>query len=197
MDPPINVLISGPTFCGKTVTLLKMFENEYSKKFEYSVLLCPTYYWNKSYLNWKYHSNPKFICLPISHDNVDKTLKYAVETYKEKSTAIILDDCASSQDIKNRTGQVTTTAFGARHFNHSLFILTQQLTSVAKPVRESIGKLVVFYTPNRKDIKLICDEYLYGVDEKEIEHIIKQLRHNKYSHLVIELRFPYKYYLSS
>ncbi len=90
--------------------------------------------------------------------------------YKEKSTAINLNDCASSQDIENRTGEVTATAFSARHFNHSLFILTQQLTSIAKPVRENIGKLVVFYTPNRKDIKLICDEYLYGVDDKEIEH---------------------------
>ncbi len=175
MDPPINVLISGPTFCGKNLTLLNMFENEYFKKFEYIVLLSPTYHWNKSYLNWKYHSDPKFICLPISHDNVDKTLKYVVETYKEKSTAIILDDRASSQDIKNRTGKFTATGFGARHFNHSLFILTQQLTSVAKP----IGRLVVFYTPNRKDIKLICDEYVYGVDDIEIEHIIKQLRQNK------------------
>ncbi len=79
---------------------------------------------------------------------------------KKNSTAIILDDCASSQDIKNRTGEVTATTFGAKHFNHSLFILTQQLTSIAKPVRENIGKLVVFYTPNRKDIKLICNEYL-------------------------------------
>ena len=31
MDPPINVLISGPTFCGKTFALPKMFENEYFK----------------------------------------------------------------------------------------------------------------------------------------------------------------------
>ena len=175
MDPPINVLISGPTFCRKTFALLKMFENEYFKKFKDIVLLCPTYYWNKSYLNWKYHSDPKFICLHTSHDNVDKTLKYVVETYKRKSTAIILDDCARSQDIKDRTGEVTATAMGGRHHNHSLFILTQQLTSVAKPARENIGKLVVFYTPSRKDIKLVCDEYLYGVDDEKIENIIKQL----------------------
>ncbi len=148
------------------------------------------------YLNWKYHSDSKFICLPISHDNVDKTLKYVVETYKGKSTAIILDDCVRSQDIKDRTGEVTATAMGGRHNNHSLFILTQQLTSVSKPARENIGKLVVFYTPNRKDIKLICDEYLHGVDDKEIENIIKQLRNNRYFHLVVELRFPYKHYLS-
>ncbi len=51
-------------------------------------------------------------------------------------------------------------------------------------MRENIGKLVV------------CDEYLYGVDDKEIENIIKQLRNKKYSHLVVKLRFPYKYYLS-
>ena len=128
----------------------------------------------QSYLNWKYHSDPKFICIPISHDSVDKTLKYVVETYKGKSTAIILDDCSSSQDIKNRTGEITATAFDAIHFNHSLLILTQQLTSAAKPVRENIGKLVVFHTPNSKDIKLICDEYLHGVDDEEIQRIIRQ-----------------------
>ena len=175
--------------------LLKMFENEYSKKFEYIVLLWSNLLLDKSYL--KYYSDSKFICLPISHDSVDKTLKYVVDRYKGKSTAIILDDCASSQDITNKTGEVTEPAMGGRHFNHILFILTQELTSIAKPVRENIGRLVVFYTPNRKDIKLICNKYLYGVDDdKEIERIIKHLRQNKYSHLVVELQFPYKHYLS-
>jgi hypothetical protein len=173
-----------------------MFENQYFKKFEYIVLLCPTYYWNKSYLNWKYHSDPKFICFPISQDNVDKTLKYDVETYKGKSTAIILEDCASPQDIKNTAGEVAETAMRGRHHNHNLFILTQQLTSVAKLVKKNINKLVLFYTPNTKHTKLICDGYLHGVDDKEIEHIIKQLRQHQYTHLIEELRFPYKHYLS-
>ena len=110
-----------------------------SKKFDYIVLLCPTYYWNKSYLNWKHHSDPKFICLPLSHDRIEETLKYVVETYKGSSTTIILDDCPRSQDIKNGTEAVSATAFGAKCFNHSLFILTKQLTSVAKHVRENIS----------------------------------------------------------
>jgi hypothetical protein len=192
-EQPINVLITGMTGSGKTYALLELLEGEYYGKFEYIVLICPTFDYNSSYLEWEYLHDDKFICLPSSHDRVQDLLEYVVETYKGIPTAIILDDVASSQDIKNRTGEIVKAAFGARHFNQSLFILTQQLTSVSKPVRENMGRLIAFYTPNRKDVKTICDDYLYGVEDEEIKDILKTLRGNRYSRLDISLRFPYDY----
>ena len=72
----------------------------------------------------------------------------------------IFDDGASSQTIKNRTSETVRLGFSARHSGLSTTIITQQLTSVAKPYRENISKPVTFYNPN-KTMQTILDENLY------------------------------------
>ena len=72
-------------------------------------------------------------------------------------------------------------------------MLTQQLTSISKPYRENIAKLVTFFNPNRKDMKVIVDDYLNGVSDNEISDITNKLRENKHSRLEIMLRHPYTY----
>ena len=89
--------------------------------------------------------------------------------------------------IKNRTSEVVKLGFSARHYRLSTIIITQQLTSVAKPYHENISKLVTFYTASKCDMKTITDDYLNGVDKEEI----LDLRENKYSRLEILLRHPY------
>jgi hypothetical protein len=46
--------------------------------------------------------------------------------------------------------------------------VTQKLTSVAKPYRENISKLVTFYNPNRHDMRSVTDDYLKGVPQDEL-----------------------------
>ena len=72
------------------------------------------------------------------------------------NSLIFLDDCASGQEIKNRTSEVVKLGFSARHYRLFTIVVTQQLTSVAKPYRENISKLVTFYTSNRNDMKNDC-----------------------------------------
>ena len=115
------------------------------------------------------------------------------EVYKGTNSLIILDDCASSQDVKNRTSELVKLAFSARHFGLSTIVITQQLTSIAKPYRENISKLVTFYSTNRNDMKTITDDYLNGVEKNEISDINNKLKNNKYARLEIELRHPYDY----
>ena len=66
--------------------------------------------------------------------------------------------------VKNRTSELVKLAFSARHFNLSTIIITQ-------PYRENILKWVTFYTPNRKDMNEIIDEYLDVLDKKEIDEL--------------------------
>ena len=163
--------------CGKTNYLLEMLEKEYNEHFDYIFLICPTFEWNKTYEKWKYDKDEDYIAIPCDKDDVEFYLKYVVKYAVGTNSPIILDDCASSKCVKNRTSELVKLAFSARHFNLSTIVITQQLTSVAKPYRENISKLVTFYNPNRKDIN-------------EIKNILKT---KKYSKLEISLRHPYGY----
>ena len=40
-----------------------------------------------------------------------------------------------------------------------VWVLTKQMTSIAKPFRENTAVLVLFYTPSVKDTKIIFKDY--------------------------------------
>ncbi|PFX32581.1 hypothetical protein AWC38_SpisGene2590 [Stylophora pistillata] len=65
----------------------------------------------------------------------------------------------TSKDVKQRTNELVNLAFSARHKGISIWVLTQQMTSIAKPFRENIAALVLFYTHSAKDMKATFDDY--------------------------------------
>ena len=103
----------------------------------------------------------------------------------------MLDDCASGSDVKNRTSELVRLAFSARHYGLSVVVITQQLTSIAKPFRENISKLVAFYNTNRKDMETLMDDYVGGATKEERKQIVENLKRNKHARIEIELRHPY------
>ena len=141
----------------------------------------------------KFEEIVDFIAIQCDQGKVDMILKYIVDVYKGSNSLIILENCAACQDIKNRVSELVRLAFSARHFNLPTIVITQQLTSTAKPYRENISKLVTFYNPNRNDMKTIMDDYLYGVSNDEIKDIVDKLKNNKYTRSEINLRHPYGY----
>ena len=76
------------------------------------------------------------------------------------NSLIILDGCAQSKDVKNRTSEIVNLAFSGRHDGISTIIITQQLTSIAKPYRDNISKLVTFYNSFKGTMGYIFDNYL-------------------------------------
>ena len=118
---------------------------------------------------------------------MDDFLKYIMDNFKGTNSLIILDDCASTQSVKNRTSELVNLT---RHYGFSTIVITQQFTSIAKPYRENIAKLVTFYNPSKKDMQTIVDEFL-NAEKEEIKDIVQKLKNNKYSRLVILLRCPY------
>ena len=192
-EPPFNMLIVGMTGSGKTYFLLNMIETEYNKVFDYIVIVCPTIEWNTTYINWTHLSDHGVIQIPCSQRMIDIVLKAVSTIFRGTQTLIIVDDCAASQDVKRRVSELVNLAFSARHYNLSVIVLTQQLSSVAKPFRENISRLVTFYNPSRKDMKVITDDYLQGVPQETITEITKILRDGKFTALDILLIHPYTY----
>ena len=77
-----------------------------------------------------------------------------------------------------------------RHVNISNCIITQQLTSISKPIRNDITKLVSFYNPSKKDSMTLLDDYLGQISLKECKEILDKLRKHKHSRLEINLNHP-------
>ena len=108
MEIPFNMIICGMTNCGKTFYLLNMLEKQYSKHFDYIILICSTFSWNNTYQNWEYINDSDVIPIDCKQENVEKILHIVSEAYKRTNSLIILDDCASSQDVKNQSGKLVS-----------------------------------------------------------------------------------------
>ena len=46
-----SAIICGATGCGKTAFVLNLLETEYLKFFEYIIIICPTWFHNKAYID--------------------------------------------------------------------------------------------------------------------------------------------------
>ena len=72
-----------------------------------------------------------------------------------------------------------------------MWVLTQQLSSIAKPFRENVAAIVLFYTPSAKTTKAIFEEYAGGLSHDELKQMISRLKERKFAHLIFSLRFPF------
>ena len=193
METPFNMIICGMTNCGKTFYLLNMLETQLRKHFDYIILIFPTFSWNETYQQWKYINDSDLFAIGCDQDKVDKMLHIVQEIFKGTNSLIILDDCASSQDVKNRTSELVKLAFSARHFGFSTIVITQQLNSISKPYRDNVARVVTFYNPDEDDMNVIFRRYLGHSSKSERKNIIEKLKNSKYSTLEINLRYPYDY----
>ena len=86
-------------------------------------------------------------------------------------------------------------AFSGRHFGLSLWVLTQQLTSTAKPFRDNVGRIIAFYSPNEKSMKILFEEYDGNIDIGIKNNMLEKLKSEPCSIICFSLRHPYQYYL--
>lgn len=173
---------------GKTKYLL--LSDEFNRKFDYAILLCPTYALNETYQAFAEEDRDFFVLTP-HRDQINDWLKITSFVFEGTNSLIILDDCAASRDAKRRSGELVNSAFSARHSGISVWLITQQLTSIAKSFREKIAALGLFYTPSQKDMKEIFDNYGGGLTNFEKLKLINELKKKKCSHLVSSLSHPF------
>ena len=184
MDPdniPFNALIVGPANFGKTEFLVNQLCGPFNGKFDYIVLICPTFAYNRT-LNRFGERDPRLYVIICEQQQVEILLKLASFTFEGSNTLIVLDDCAASKGVKGRTGELIKLGFSARHAGISVWVLAQQLSSTGKPFRENVAAIVLFYTPSAKTTKAIFEN-------TRASFLITNS--SKFSHLVFSLRFPY------
>ena len=152
--------------------------------------MCPAFKDNKRYQNWEYLEDPDVFAIACDHDKVEDTLREIVKFAKNTSSLVILDDCAAWQSVKNRTSELVKLALHGRHIGLSTIVITQQLTSIAKPYRMNISKLVIFYSARKDDRRDVFENHL-SVNKYEEQKILEALKNKKYKRLEILTVHPY------
>ena len=188
MDPrklPFNALIVGPTNSGKTQYLLNLLRGPFRGRFD-----CPTFVKNTTYEGFVDRDPHIFVIACLQHE-IEAELRVASYFFAGTNTLFVLDDCAASKDVKGCKSQLVNLGFSARHDGISVWVLTQQITSIAKPFREKVAAIVLFYTPSRETTKAIFEDYAGELTHEEYKALIAKLKGRKFSHLVFSLRHPY------
>ena len=68
-------------------------------------LVCPTYIHNKTYDGFAENDRNVFVIIP-EQDQINDFLKIISYAFDGTNTLIILHDCASSKDVKQRTNEL-------------------------------------------------------------------------------------------
>jgi len=193
MDPgkiPFNALIVGPTNSGKSRFAVDQVYGPFRGKFDYIVLICPTFAHNRTYYRID-ENDPRMNVIMCEQHDVEKWLKIVRWLFEGTNTPIILDDCAASKDVKGRTGELVDLAFSARHMGISVWVLTQKMTGITASFRENVAAIVLFYTPSAKTTKATLDDYAGELSQDEYKGLVSKLKERKFSYLVFSLRHPY------
>ena len=125
---PFNCIITGPTNCGKTRFLIDKLRGPFRKKFEFIVMICPTFTINETYKNFAKDDKNFLVWMPdaSNQDEINEALDCCKTLFSRFNILIILDDCAASQDLKKRSNKFIDLAFSGRHSKISVWVLTQQ-----------------------------------------------------------------------
>jgi len=185
-----NALIVGPTTSGKSRFVVDQLYGPFRRKFDYIVLICPTFTHNKTYHRLGENDRRMDVIVCEQHD-VERWLKLVRWLSEGTNTLIILNDGAASKDVKGRTGELVNLAFSARHMGISVWALTQKLTGITASFRENVAAIVLFYTPSARTTKTIFDDYASELSPDEYRGLISKLKERKFSYLRFVLRHPY------
>ena len=185
-----NALIVGPTNSGKTQFLANQLRGPFNGRFDYIVLICPTFAYNRTLYRFGERDRRLSVLICEQHQ-VEIWLKLARFYFEGTNTLIVLDDCAASKDVKGRTGELVNLGFSARHAGISEWVLTLQLSSIAKPFRENVAAIVLFYTPSANTTKTIFEEYAGELSRDELKQMISSLKERDFGHVIFSLRRPF------
>ena len=201
---PHCAIICGQTGCGKTEFILDLLEEEYSKVFEYIIILCPTIDWNKAYKNRSWIGNVKkpktknlIIVNPIvnEEEKLQDLLRLFFKKYAGHSTLYIIDDCSATKDLTKKRDMLSELAFSGRHAEQSVWVISQRYNSVLKDLREQTKWLCMFYMKDRDSFDNCLRENDVIPTLEERNRIKEELKKTKHRKLILKTDQPTNYWI--
>ena len=194
---PFHCIITGPTNCGKTRYLIEQLRRPFKSVFDWVILICPTYDRNRIYRGFAKIDKRFLVVMPDASNQaeIEELLDLCNVLFSGTNTLIILDDCAVSKNMKNCSNKFIELAFSGRHRGLSVWLLTQQLTSIAKPFRNNVGCVVTFHNPSQVEAKTLFEDFGGDLDMDTRKKLMGLLKSERKSRLCFCLQYPFKRYL--
>jgi hypothetical protein len=149
---------------------------------------------NKTY-HRKFILNDVDVFPIVINDKLNEILDVVLKKFAdaEEQTLIIIDDCANLYDAKLKATALTKLAFHGRHLNLSTWVITQKYNAIVKDFRENIRVLIMFYDKDKESRNAAFKENDIGITSLEKESIVKKLKTDVNSKLVMYLFPPFDY----
>ena len=125
INKPHTTLFTGPTGCGKTHLILDLIEKEYSKQFDYIIIICPTRRWNKTYHSKDWIKNDDKVWLIEPKDKLYQWTEKLSQLLARSETLFVIDDIIAGEGLDKKRQSLLELAISGRHRDHYLWSLAQ------------------------------------------------------------------------
>ena len=121
---PHTSIFTGPIGCGKSHIVLDLIEKEYSKHFDYIIIICPTLRWNKTYhaKGWIKYQGKVWLIEP--KDKLYQWVEKLLQLLACSKTLFIIDDIIAGESPDKRSQSLSKLAISGRHRNHYVWVVT-------------------------------------------------------------------------
>ena len=180
-----TIIFTGSKGCGKSHPVLDLIEKEYSKHFDYIIIICPTLRWNKIYhaKGWIKHADKVWLTEP--KDKLYQWVEKLSKVLARSETLFIIAD----ESLDKRRQSLLKLAISGRHCHHYLWLLTQSYSALPKNLRRQAKAIFFWYPKERADLKMIHDENHVLTDDELV--IVKDfLKTSKHACLYIRNEHP-------
>ena len=196
MKHPFRCYIVGASGSGKTNLMLNLLTRDgfYKNWFDRVFVISPTALsLDESYKalekNTKYKNQKDLLFLPCEVEALQAILDVQEQEEKAKKTLVILDDIVSHGAFV-RSNELLQFAVMSRHYNISLFILSQAFHLITKSVRLNMSSIVYFRGADI-ETETLCEQYTPGgFKKKQFKALVEQATEDAYSFLYIDLNIP-------
>ena len=193
---PFRAYIVGASGSGKTNLLLNLVTRKgyYKDYFDFICCLSPTALnLDKSYQaleeKTKYETGKDLLFFECNCEVLQEILTMQEETDKEKKVLCILDDIVSYKKFCN-SKELLTFAVMSRHYNISLFCLSQAFHLIPKSIRLNMSCVIYFKGADIETEKL-CEQYTpAGMRRRDFKNLVEKCTEEPYSFLYIDLNTP-------
>ena len=180
----------GQTGSGKTHLVLELIEKEYSKHFDYIIIICPTLRENnETYHAKEWIKNDDKVWLVDPKENLYEWIKKLSENLRFLEVLFIIDDIIANKELDKRRKPLLELSISGRHRGHYLWLLTQSYTAIPKNLRKQVKTIFVWYLKERGDLKAIHGENDVLTDE-ELVAARGLLKEPRYGCLCIRNEYP-------